>query len=114
MFSIEHDPRFLYRYDSTYIYAPIKDGWYDSKAIEASKPTHYSLILVDGPPQSIGRSGFFWNLRLFRKDVPIVFDDVHRSPEMQLCRRVAEALGRPFTIHSAGHNRKFGVIPASN
>ena len=46
----------------------------------------YDLILVDGPLGTIGRSGFYRNLALFRPDVPIILDDVDRKDELKLLK----------------------------
>lgn len=109
MFSVENDPRFIDLYESTYIYAPIKNGWYDTAVLEKELPEHYDLILIDGPLGSIGRGKFADNLHLFNTDVPLIFDDTNRAPEYNLCKRVSEKLGRPFTIYHAGE-KSFGVI----
>ena len=77
MISIEHDERFLNKYQSDYIHAPIKDGWYDSKVMTSKVPQiSYDLLIVDGPPRIIGREGMLFHLNLFRNDRPALFDDV--------------------------------------
>lgn len=59
MISVEHKRKFVGRYDSKYIYAPIVDGWYDAKIIakQLGKPAKYDLLLVDGPLGNICRLG---------------------------------------------------------
>lgn len=109
VYSIEHDPGWLNKYGSHYIYAPIKDGWYDVEVLMRELPEHYDLILVDGPPGTIGRQGFFTNLHLFKSDVPIIFDDVDRKPELQLMQNTANILNRSYKIF-ASRNKKFGVL----
>jgi len=102
MYSVEHDLDFINLHSTNYIYAPIKEftdsafpeekGWYDSKNLKRKIPKDYDLILVDGPPALIGRSGLCRNLDLFRKDVPIIFDDVDREDEMRLVRMIEKKL----------------------
>lgn len=111
LYSVEHDPVWVDRYDSHYIYAPLVDGWYDVQVLERTLPKYYDLILVDGPPGhvGIGRIGFFHNLRLFRTDVPIIFDDVDRPAEYALMVQVATALRKPYQVFPSGA-KKFGVV----
>ena len=112
MVSVEHDPDFVDRYDSTYIYAPIVNGWYDAVTIgnELSRLSiQYDLFLVDGPPKRIGRSGILLNLGLFDLTKPIVLDDVHRPPERQLLDELATRVGRRYEIFSDGA-KSFGVL----
>jgi hypothetical protein len=109
MYSIEHDPHFLNIHYSNYINAPIVEysddsfpnetGWYDSDILKKELPRDYDLILVDGPLGTIGRSGFYRHLDLFRSDVPIILDDVDREDEFRLLRAIEVKLGRQATIH---------------
>lgn len=112
MVSVEHDPVFVGRYDSTYIFAPIVNGWYDAVTIGGELlrlSVQYDLLLIDGPPKRIGRSGILLNLGLFDLTKPIVLDDVHRAPERQLLDELATRAGRPHTIFSDG-SKSFGVL----
>jgi len=109
MYSIEHDPYFLNIHHSNYINASIIEysddsfpnhiGWYDSDILTKELPKDYDLILVDGPPGMIGRSGFYRHLGLFRQDVPIILDDVNRKDELNLLRTVERKTGRKAIIH---------------
>lgn len=94
VYSVEHDKKYLNLYDSHYIYAPIKKRWYSVSALTRELPEHYDIIIVDGPPSTYGRLGFYSNLDIFRKDVPIFFDDVHRHTEFVIAHAVANALGK--------------------
>ncbi len=109
VYSIEHDRKWLNKYDTNYIFAPIKDRWYDVDIVENNLPKEYDLILVDGPPGHIGRGGFLSHLNIFKTDIIIIFDDVNRHNDYNLMVGVAEKLNREFTIHGSG-NKKFGVI----
>lgn len=109
VFSIEHDQKWVNKYKSTYIYAPIKNGWYDAEIVKKELPGHYDLILVDGPPGNIGRHGFFTNLELFNTSIPIIFDDVNRKPEYDLMVAVAKQLNKQFTVFSS-KKKQFGIV----
>lgn len=123
MISIEHDDRFVGRHPSTYIHAPIQPfkkqcavfpddaGWYDRDILRAELPKHrYDLILVDGPPNYIGRGGFYKWKDLFHLNVPLVFDDAHRPAVIKILQRLSAHLKRPYTVHGCWSDRHFGVI----
>ena len=120
MFSIEHDSTFLNIHNSNYIHSPIKKhsdstfpddkGWYDPVVLKSQLPKEYDLVLVDGPPGTIGRSGFYTNLDLFRKDVPIILDDVDREDELQLLRAIEQKLGRKAKICEDTQQKSFAVL----
>ena len=109
--SVEHNKMWINKYDSNYIYAPIKNKWYDPDILKKILPTEYDLILVDGPPGFGGtnRLGFYDNLDLFKTDIPIIFDDVDREAEYSLMMRVAQKLQRDVAVFT-GNNKKFGII----
>ena len=110
LYSVEHDSRWLGKYDTNYIYAQIKNRWYDPEILKRELPNEYDLILVDGPTGSIGRSGFYTHLDLFKKDVPIIFDDIDRKPEYALMILVAQKLNRDVVIYQSSQTKKFGVL----
>lgn len=111
VYSVEHDTNWLDKFPTNYIYAPIKDGWYDTQELKKKLPTKYDLILVDGPTGKIGRRGFLKHINLFNTNVPIVFDDIHREAENKLMEDTANYLGRTFFIPpQKSDKRKFGVI----
>lgn len=114
MYSIENYEEWINKYNSTYIYAPIKYyndewtapnlpgekgrsqiGWYDVDIIKSNLPDKYDLILVDGPNGTFGRGGFLKHLDLFNTNIPIIFDDINRE-EKELMIKVSEAIGRPY------------------
>lgn len=114
MYSVEHDKNWLYKYDTTYIYAPIKHyttyKWYDVDVLIHNLPKKYDLILIDGPTGTIGRYGFFENLHLFNWNVIMIFDDVQRVAELVLLKDVAKKLNKSFEIYQCSDGKKFGVI----
>lgn len=119
--SVEHDKAWLGKVQTDYIYAPIEPfknkyyreetGWYSLEVLKKELPTDYDLILVDGPPRSEGRGGFdlYFDELQFKRDVPIVFDDVHRLWEFRLMGNIGRKLGRNPVIHVQG-DRWFGVV----
>lgn len=112
MYSIEHDSRFIGFANSpnlTYIYAPIKNSWYDPQKIEESLPKEYNCIIIDGPPGTIGRWGFIDNINLFNLDVPIIVDDLHRKEEKKIFDELEKITQRKGVITQTG-NKAFGVI----
>ena len=116
VYSIEHSDKWMNRYGSNYIHAPIKNDWYDVEAIKEGIPKHYDLLLIDGPPRKIegigkvGRGKFFDNIDLFNTDVPIIVDDSDRGREMKLLVKMEEKLGRKFTTHKGRDARGKGTM----
>ena len=98
MYSIEHNEGYIGGRDSTYIHAPIKDGWYDYDIVKNNLPETYDLIFVDGPTGRIGRDGFYKHLDLFDTSVPIIIDDVHRDAEKALIEKVSKKLNKEYKI----------------
>ncbi|MEX0849103.1 MAG: hypothetical protein WD055_02645 [Candidatus Dependentiae bacterium] len=109
VYSVEHDPFFLNQYNTNYIYAPIKDSWYDPNILAEDLPKDYDLILVDGPVGNIGRYGFYVYFDLFRKDVPIIIDDVNRPEEYRLMMDLVDMLGRSYEIYTV-NTKQYGII----
>jgi len=119
--TVEHDSEYLNQAENvTYVHAPLKPYsdkyfrdatlWYDPEIIKTIDGS-YDAILVDGPKGSQGRGGFFTNLHLFKLNVPILFDDVHRMWEFRLMGRVAQALQKEATLYTGVEGRRwFGVI----
>ena len=116
VYSIEENSKWLNKYNSNYIHAPIKNGWYDREVLEKELPTKYDIILIDGPtsPESLGRLNirkeFLTNIDLFNTDVVIFVDDIHREAEASLLSSLSKILGRPATIVEAKSGAKFGYL----
>jgi predicted O-methyltransferase YrrM len=79
VYSIEHNEKWVGKYSTHYIYAPIKNGWYDISILSKKLPQSYDLILIDGPTGDIGRGGFYSHLDLFNTNVIMIFDDINRK-----------------------------------
>jgi hypothetical protein len=109
VFSVEHDEKFVGKYGSTYIHAPIVDGWYDRTAIAYALPSRFDCVIVDGPPGNIGRQGVLRHLDLFGP-VPMLVDDVHRPAEREVILAIAQARQQRFSIHCLPDGRGFATI----
>jgi len=99
VYSIEHNKEWVnFCKDSNYIYAPIREyndySWYDVSILKNTLPKNYDLIVIDGPPGSIGRIGFLKNIDIFNVRVPIIVDDTNRIREMELCNSLEELLSK--------------------
>lgn len=119
VYSIEHDKKWLgLDKKSNYIFSELKDckvdefkthtKWYNPDKIEL--PEEYDLVLVDGPPGSVGRGGLLKYLYLFKGDIVYVFNDVHRKDELKLLQLVSDKLNQKYEVHSLPDGRKFGLI----
>ena len=122
IYSIENDEKWVGKFNSNYIHAPIQyynlfnkpmffygqKGWYDPNILKYKLPKIYDLILVDGPnSRRFGRAGFYKYLDLFNTNVPIIIDDVNRAKERWLIKRLSVKLKRGYKILEDGET---GVI----
>lgn len=111
LFSIEHDPRYIGLVsDTTYVHAPIVNGWYNPTVIDQMLPPAKDIaaVLVDGPPGKIGRAGLLKHLDRFGSG-PVIVDDVHRSAELELAKAIAARRGAELKVHECP-GRAFGSI----
>lgn len=123
LYSIEHDSNWCGMYNSTYIYAPIKNKFYDLDVLREALPEKYDVIIIDGPPSKINgkrneRMGFYDNLDMFDTNATMVFDDLHRKRDKLLLDNVCKKLDRDAEIYSCSCSKKgtkagrkkFGVL----
>lgn len=115
MHSIEHDEKFVGRYNTTYIHAPMVDGWYDKSVLETKLEAlrgKYQMILVDGPigNESNGRIGFFENITMFDEEVLMVFTDTNRPGERNTFNKVLKHLFIGDVPPRHTHFKTFSVI----
>jgi len=98
MISIEHDIKWIGKYNSKYIWAPIikEYNWYDINIIKKHiSKLKYDMILVDGPVGEGNRNGFLENLDMFDiDDKDIIIDDISRKGEMDLFINLIKKLKR--------------------
>ena len=93
LWSIEHDVDWIGICDSNYILAKICDnpistengelGWYDPELF-SQIPDDFQLIIIDGPPGSIGRAGILNHLKDMPSTTWIMIDDSDRDAETNL------------------------------
>lgn len=115
MYSIEHDKRFVGKYKSTYIHAPMVEGWYDKSVLETKLEAlrgKYELILVDGPigNESNSRIGFYENISMFDTDLLMVFTDTNRDGERRTFDKVLKHLFIGDVPPRHQHFKTFSVI----
>jgi hypothetical protein len=113
MYSIEHDPNFMHLYDSHYIYAPIRDGWYCRHMLEDKLPARYDALIIDGPPGTIGRAGLLNHLDLFNWDCCIFVDDINREVEIGVFWALVTHTCRRFDVGDETDGRQFAYIHAA-
>jgi hypothetical protein len=94
LYSVENDPRWIDLYDPvTYIYAPLKNGWYDIVLLSAGMPDYYDAVLVDGPCGD--RSGILANLDLFDRSSAYFIHDTWREIDTGIANAISDWCGRP-------------------
>ena len=71
-------------------------GWYDPDDLFPNLPKEYDLILVDGPGGRWGRGGFYKHIDNFNTDVPMIFDDIHRTQDSDVMEYISEHIGREY------------------
>jgi len=126
VYSVEHNKNYLDKYSTNYIYAPLKlhdpvehyilesygeaskPEWYDPEILKAELPRDYDLLLIDGPPMT--RSGTVKFFDLFRKDIPIILDDHHRTLERRVMHDISKLLGKPYTVYDAWECHAYAII----
>jgi len=110
VYSVEQDKKWVnLAPDSNYIYAPIKNGWYDSKIVFTSLPQEYDLIIIDGPGGSHFRPGIDKYISKLNTDIPIILDDTHRKADRDHAIHLAEILNKPW-IEMKGWQKNFIII----
>jgi len=97
--SVEDNPAWISKWNATYIYAPIKNGWYDIDIVKANLPLSYALVIVDGPSGAGNRGGILDHLDILRTDVPIIVDDTWREQEYYLAAIMAKRMGKFVDDH---------------
>ena len=125
LFSIEHDVNWIGKTQSTYIHAPItsnptssrygEKGWYDPNALD-NLPETVALIIVDGPPGEIGRSGLLEHLDALPDWRFLLVDDTDRAEEQRLVIELCQTLECQATrfeteqFKANGDVRRFDIL----
>lgn len=118
LWSVEHDEDWLEITESNYIHAPIvpnevstregEIGWYDPERFDLFPP-RVSLIIIDGPPGHIGRSGILAYLDILPQTDYLLIDDVDREPEKSLCTNILKIFDSEVNIIRSVHLRSDGT-----
>ena len=110
VYSVEQDPQWVGLAEKAeYIYAPIKDGWYDTDILFKNLPEKYDLILVDGPKGSGNRKGLANNWGLLNTDVPIIMDDTNRAEEFSFALESSKAINKKIEF-LRGVGKNFAIL----
>ena len=121
-YSVEHDSKFLNKYDDVhYVFAPLdpNTGWYDPETLYEEMPDKYDLIIVDGPSGGMvinnsgaqsSRMGFVNNHKLFNTDLPIFWDDTHFIPAYNAFVDLAMKLKRIPHLYVGDYTKSYGVL----
>jgi hypothetical protein len=124
--SVEHDEVWLNVAPVNYIHAPIVEnhhstevgeiGWYDISIVRENIPSKIDLVIIDGPPGHIGRTGILSIIDNLSNSNWILFDDVDRLPELELCNQVANIFDKKAKSFNCkmcrpdGSKRAFAII----
>ena len=124
--SIEHDENWISQLENTHIFAPIisneistsfgEEGWYDISQKNKLIPKKIELLLIDGPPGWIGRSGILGNTWLIHRARHILIDDTDRNAESELTTQILKLTNGSIEEFSAdelngrGEPRRFSWI----
>ena len=90
--SVEENIEWVNKFDSEYIYAPIKNDWYNLDSLKKSgiENKKFDIIIIDGPAHG-KRHGFLDNLDFFNiKDSMIIIDDIERDDDATLLKKIEE------------------------
>jgi hypothetical protein len=116
VFSVEENIDWVNKYHNQYIYAPLKDHWYDLTSLTKGLPKKYDLILVDGPAYG-RRMGFFENFQNLNFENSgckfLVFDDVERPHDFECYSKVCDLLrlkNIAFKTHIQKSVKQFAYI----
>ena len=99
LISIEHDEEWLNLSRGVYIHAEIienevsssfsEQGWYNFEKF-SDLPQKVDLILIDGPPGIIGRSGILQIIETLPDFIWMIIDDTDRKSENILAQKIIQ------------------------
>lgn len=116
LISVEHDEQWLGLSSGEYIHAPIVQnqasnkyselGWYDFEMLK-DLPSSVDVILIDGPPGEIGRSGILQFLQELPRCTWMIIDDTDRLPEKTLADIIIKQLSPKETHEIESQSPRF-------
>lgn len=110
VFSVEQNSKWVgLAPDSNYIYAPLKRGWYDADIVFSEIPKDYDLIIIDGPMGQDFRSGIDEHWSKLNTNVPLLFDDTHRTKDRDHAIHVASLLKKDWS-EVKGWQKNFIIV----
>jgi hypothetical protein len=126
VYSIEHDNNWINKAASTYIHTPLENikrvnsifpkhtRYYSDSVLRDKLPkiiNNYSLVLVDGPPGQIGRSGILNYLDILNMKAHFIFDDTDRPEEEKLVQEFVKISGKQIiSEHKSTGGKKHTII----
>lgn len=110
VYSVEHDIKWVDLVpESTYIHAPLVDGWYDVEILKDKLPKEYDLLLIDGP---IGESriNIINHYDMFNKNIPIIIDDTNRENDKNMSLFLSEKFDKRITFSIDCDDKTFTIL----
>jgi hypothetical protein len=110
VYSVEHDIKWVDLVpESTYIHAPLVDGWYDVEILKDKLPKEYDLLLIDGP---IGenRINIINHYDIFNKNIPIIIDDTNRENDKNMSLFLSEKFDKRITFSIDCDDKTFTIL----
>lgn len=107
---IEHDKNYINKYDGVkYVLAEIdNNNWYNKNIIIEQLNKLWDIIIIDGPPKKIGRSGMLNFHDKFKSKV-IIFDDINRKDDLNIMLEFCNKNSYEYIIMGTG-KKQFGII----
>ena len=123
VFSIEHDSVWAERAPSICHHIPIQEnptsdshgekGWYEIEKVLDVINDDFALIIIDGPPGTIGRNGILQIIEKLPRTNYLV-DDVHRVAELHLLHSLESHFDCKSSIHESyyenGNPRRWATL----
>jgi hypothetical protein len=107
--SIEQNEQYLNLHHDNYIYATIKNNWFDLSALQG-KDLSCDVLLVDAP-FGASRRGVIDNFKLFNATT-VFFDDVNREKDLAIAKEFCDTYG--YTMNIKGTDKKHAICGKIN
>ena len=113
MISIESNKEWMNKYNSKYFFVPIKmmnsnifgnTKWLDKDILQnILDKIDYDMLIVDAGGD---RVGIYDNIDMFKKNIPIIFDDTMCNSYKKCAELVANKLNKKCTTYNCKKNKK--------